>query len=175
MKKTNHSIIKNAVSAIQIGIEDYQSDDERRVLSAIKNLYAGILLLFKEKLRRLSPQGSCDILIKKKIEVIVDNDKNILLVGRGIDTVNYKDIKNRFKYLNIDVDFTKINRLRNERKRIEHYYTDTPTTILQRTISELFSFLNDFISNHLENTPANLLGENTWEVFLECGYCLSSA
>jgi len=50
-----HTILDNAVQSIQIGIEDYRSSDPRRLLSAIRNVQAGILLLCKEQLRRLSP------------------------------------------------------------------------------------------------------------------------
>jgi hypothetical protein len=60
------TILENAVSSIQIGIEDYQSNDPRRVLSVVRNLSAGVLLLFKEKLRQLSPDGSDEVLIKQR-------------------------------------------------------------------------------------------------------------
>lgn len=44
------TILTNAIQSIQIGVEDYRSDDRRRLLSAIRNVQAGILLLCKEKL-----------------------------------------------------------------------------------------------------------------------------
>ena len=50
------SMLDNAIQSIQIGMEDFHEEDERRVLSAIRNLYAGILLLFKYKLQQLSPE-----------------------------------------------------------------------------------------------------------------------
>jgi hypothetical protein len=49
------TILKNAVQSIQIGLEDYRDTDARRLLSAVRNFQAGILLLCKEQLRRLSP------------------------------------------------------------------------------------------------------------------------
>jgi len=53
-----NSILKNAIISIQLGIEDFlkTEKDPRRALSAMRNLYAGVLLLFKEKLARLSPK-----------------------------------------------------------------------------------------------------------------------
>jgi len=45
-------LLKNAVVSVQLGLEDFASDDERRVISAARNLYAGVLLLGKEVLRR---------------------------------------------------------------------------------------------------------------------------
>jgi hypothetical protein len=71
------TILKNAVTSIQIGIEDYHSADERRSLSAVRNLTAGLLLLFKEKLRRLSPAGSDEVLIKKQLRLIIKDDGSL--------------------------------------------------------------------------------------------------
>ena len=61
------SILNNAVESIQVGVEDYLMDDSRRYLSAVRNICAGILLLYKEKLCRLSPSNNGEILIKKDI------------------------------------------------------------------------------------------------------------
>ena len=60
------SILQNAIDSIVMGLEDYQSEDKKRMLSCVRNLYAGMLLLFKYKLVELSPEGSNEILIKKK-------------------------------------------------------------------------------------------------------------
>ena len=35
------TILKNAVQSLQIGIEDFESADERRVLSSVRNVTAG--------------------------------------------------------------------------------------------------------------------------------------
>lgn len=40
------SILKNAIDSIQVGVEDFQSDDDRRCVSAVRNIGAGILLLY---------------------------------------------------------------------------------------------------------------------------------
>lgn len=63
-------LLKNAVVSIQLGLEDFASDDERRVISAARNLYSGVLLLAKEVLRQLSPPGSNDILIRIKKKAV---------------------------------------------------------------------------------------------------------
>ncbi|QBB70700.1 hypothetical protein ELE36_10180 [Pseudolysobacter antarcticus] len=63
------SLPDNAIASIQICIEDYQSTDPRRALSSVRNLYAGTLILAKEKLRRLSPEGSNEVLIKKQLKI----------------------------------------------------------------------------------------------------------
>lgn len=58
-------LLDNAVLSIELGVEDYQTGDERRVLSAIRNLYAGVLLLCKQVLWNKSPPGTDGSLIYK--------------------------------------------------------------------------------------------------------------
>lgn len=64
------SIIKNAIDSIQIGIEDFENDDDRRSVSAVRNVAAGILLLYKEKLCQPSPPDNRELLIKQNIRPI---------------------------------------------------------------------------------------------------------
>ena len=58
-------LLDNAVQSIKIGLEDF--DDPKKLISATRNIYAGVLLVFKEKLRRLSPADSNEVLVKKNI------------------------------------------------------------------------------------------------------------
>ena len=37
-------LLQNAVVSIQLGLEDFASEDERRVISAVRNLYSGVFL-----------------------------------------------------------------------------------------------------------------------------------
>jgi hypothetical protein len=48
-----NTLFDNAIQSIQLGIEDYQANDPRRALSAVRNFYSGVLLLAKEVLVRL--------------------------------------------------------------------------------------------------------------------------
>jgi hypothetical protein len=41
-----NKLLENAIISIQIGIDDYFSNDSRRIISCVRNLYSGILLLF---------------------------------------------------------------------------------------------------------------------------------
>lgn len=58
-----HTLLSNAIQSIEIGVEDFQSQDQRRLLSAVRNIQAGILLLCKEHLRKLSPPTSDEVLV----------------------------------------------------------------------------------------------------------------
>jgi hypothetical protein len=99
------SLLKNAIDSIQVGVEDYLMEDDRRYLSAVRNICAGILLLYKEKLKRLSPQQERDneVLIKQSIVPIFDENGNISFVGDSDNkkTVDFFTIKKRFKSLKI--------------------------------------------------------------------------
>ena len=161
-----NALLKNAVSSIQIGIEDYQSKDERRLLSSIRNITSGMLLLFKEKLRDLSPDDSDEVLIKKNIKPKISDGK-VHFIGTGSKTVDVQEIKNRFKSLSIDVDWKNADIIINLRNEIEHYYSTIGDIQVREVISKSFMVLNKFISKHLEIPPRELLGWKTWEVFVE--------
>ena len=81
------SILRNAIDSIVLGLEDYGSADPRRLLSCTRNLYAGILLLFKHRLSELSPAESDEALIKEKVEPVADGD-TIHWRGKGKKTVD---------------------------------------------------------------------------------------
>lgn len=161
------NLLKNAIESIQLGIEDYQSIDKRRALSAVRNLYAGMLLLFKEKLRFLSPINSNDVLIKKYIKPAFDKNNNIIFVGYKHNTVDTNGIEERLTSLNIYVDWGRVKKIKKIRNDIEHYYTTNSSEQVQIILADLFVVFNDFISNHLQDEPVNMLGQETWQVLLD--------
>src|SRR5882672_11423174 len=65
-------LLTNAIESIQVGVEDYQSGTRPRLLSAVRNIHAGILLLFKEALRRESPKDTNDALMMARIIPVRD-------------------------------------------------------------------------------------------------------
>lgn len=102
------SLLENAVVSIQLGLEDFASEDERRVVSAARNLYAGVLLLCKEVLRQLSPPDSNDLLIRTKKKAVRDADGNVRLVGDGKKTIDRAEIEETFKQLQLGVDLSNL-------------------------------------------------------------------
>ncbi|WP_029834987.1 hypothetical protein [Vibrio parahaemolyticus] len=96
------SILKNAVDSIAIGLEDFESDDDRRIISSTRNIFAGILLLFKHRLCELSPEGSDEALIKQKVLPAIDATGAVNWIGQGKKTVDVQNIKDRFKSLGIE-------------------------------------------------------------------------
>jgi hypothetical protein len=161
------NILNNAVEAIQIGLEDFKSDDQRRAHSALRNIFAGILLLFKEKLSRMSPPDSDEVLIKQIIVPMFDNKGRLVFQGKGNKTVDVQQIKDRFKEFDIKVQwkvFDEISRLRNN---IEHYYTEESPAIINEVVSKSFKIIRDFCVTYLEEEPVEIFGAASWNIFLE--------
>lgn len=158
------TILKNAISSIQLGIEDFQQipDNPKRVYSSIRNLFAGVLLLFKYKLVLLSPSGSDEVLIKNKILPILNDDGEIIWKGEGKKTVDVQSIKDRFKNLNISVDWSAFNEANKIRNNIEHYFEKTNIDSIRIVVSKLFPIMRDFIIDQLEKNPQNLIGDELW-------------
>ena len=73
----------NAIGSIKVGVEDAQSGKHERLLSAVRNIHAEILLLSKEALRRLSPPGSNEVLLKETILLKRDAAGAISFEGAG--------------------------------------------------------------------------------------------
>ncbi len=115
------SISQNAIDSIQIGIEDYEDSDDRRSVSAVRNISVGILLLYKEKLCQLSPDDNKELLIKQNIRPIQNDDGDIVFEGKGHKTVDVQSIKERFKSLKVSVDWTRFDEINKLRNDLEHY------------------------------------------------------
>lgn len=161
------SILKNAIDSIVIGLEDYTSSDQRRVISCTRNIFAGILLLFKYKLSSLSSSGSDEALIKQRVLPVLDENDRLVWKGDGKKTVDVQSIEERFKSLNIDVDWKRIKNINDFRNDIEHYYSNLKHDAIRSLISSSFLIINDFIRKHLNEDPKELLGNEAWTILIE--------
>jgi len=162
------SILKNAIDSIVLGLEDYETskEDDRRIISSTRNIYAGILLLFKHKLSSLSAKNTDEALIKERVSPkIIDNQ--ILWVGKGKKTVDYQSIKDRFDSLGIAVDWSRIEKINDYRNNVEHYFSNLEHKSIQGLISNSFIIIRDFISEQLQHDPKELLGNNSWLILVD--------
>ena len=167
-------ILKNAVDSISLGIEDYQlgigdckPSDPRRLVSCTRNLFAGIILLFKHKLAKLSPPGSDEVLIKQHILPIQNSEGNIEWQGRGKYTIDVQEIRKRFKNLGIFIDWERIDKIKEYRNNIEHYYSSEPYNSIRTLITDCFIVIRDFVREHLKMDPLKLFGTDTWKVLTD--------
>lgn len=164
--KTTMSIRQNAIDSIVLGAEDFKSTDDKRIISATRNIVAGILLLIKSKLQDLSPADSNDALLKSDAVPVLDVATGVITwQGDGKHTVDVREMQKRCKGLKINVDWGKVEKIVNERNNIEHYYTSTPRPALNKLIADAFSVIRDFIRDVLTEDPLTVLGEDTWLEF----------
>ncbi|HYN15719.1 MAG TPA: hypothetical protein VES66_08035 [Terriglobales bacterium] len=160
-------LLTNAIESIRVGVEDYQQGSHGRLLAAVRSIHAGILLLYKEALRRYSPAGSNEALVKAKIVPRRDAQGNVEFVGHGRKTVDVQQIRERFDELGIATDWTRFDRISDARRDIEHYYTNANKKALESLVSDAFVVARNFIATELKEDPLGLLGDETWQAMLE--------
>lgn len=161
------SIYKNAIDSIQIGVEDSQSKDRRRVISSVRHISAGILLLYKERLRELSPAYDQELLIKNDLRPEINEHNTVVFRSFGKKTVDVNSIKTRFKSLGIGVEWKRFDRVNEIRNNLEHYYTDEPADKVREVISDAFVLITEFIQSELERDPKVELGNECWSTMLK--------
>lgn len=137
------------------------------MLSAVRNITAGILLVFKEKLRLLSPVGSDEALLKERLRPAITPSGEVRFVGAGRKTIDVQQIKERFDALHVGVDWKRFDELVRLRNELEHYYTTASASVVQGALADAFAVLQSFIAVELGREPLDLLGEPTWKVLLE--------
>jgi hypothetical protein len=128
-------LLQNALDAIENGMEDFIGGVERRVSSAVRNIYAGVLLLLKEKLRLESPPSTNGALIFKTL-VPERREGQVLMVAKGRQTVDLDEIRARLSSLNFDVDWARVETLRKLRNDVEHHHAKVPHAVMQQAIAD---------------------------------------
>lgn len=164
------SMLDNAAASIRLGVEDFQAaaKDEARALSAIRNLTAGLLLLFKVKLQALSPPGSKESFLKQSVTPGLDNNGNPIWIGSGSKTVDVHSIIQRLKGLGVcGVDWTRLETLTRLRNDVEHYFSQHPSSVLLETMEASFHLIQQFVPKYLEKSPPQLLGADLWEFLIK--------
>ncbi|MCC5061190.1 hypothetical protein [Xanthomonas campestris] len=157
-------IYRNALDAIQVGVEDFNDGSPARLSSAVRNLTAGILLLCKEKLRRLSPDD--EILIWKQLKPLLDDDGHVVFGKAGNTTVDVNDILERFKSCKIDVDAQLLRQITAIRNKVEHHHIDDVGQI-RGAFADGLLFLSQFMPTHLGVDPQEEIDEDAWASLVE--------
>jgi len=160
------SILKNAIDSIELGVEDYQGNQPKRLVSAVRNFYAGILLLFKYKLASIS-RNNDEALLKQQVLPVQENGK-ITWKGTGKKTVDFKQIQERFKSLDVKVDWSQLEKAQTYRNNVEHYYDRDKTKheVVRQYISGCFVLICDFIRTQLEQDPKELFEPSIWNTLI---------
>lgn len=157
-------LLKNAIDSIQLGIEDYQANDERRAASAVRNFYAGVLLLGKACLLNAAPESDPMDVLASRFTPVPDGSGGVNYVPQGQTTIDLQELRDRFKSFGLvwpDGDIKRLQRLRNE---LEHFHSETPSAAMSEVIAACFPLVAGFLEI-LELDPANSLGE-AWSAML---------
>jgi hypothetical protein len=160
-------LLTNAIESIQIGVDDFRAGSRPRLLSAVRNIHAGILLLFKEALLRRSPPGSNEVLIKARIEARLDGPDQIAFVGAGRKTVDTQQVRERFKSLGIAADWKLFDQIADVRNEVEHYFPHLTQDAIAGVVASAMLIVRNFAANELGAEPRELLGQKTWEAMLQ--------
>lgn len=167
---------ENALTSIRLGVEDFErcrhpGGDPARALSAIRNLFAGVLLLFKYKIATcVDDPADAAALIFNPPEVLPHSDGDGGVewgpVGKfKPTTIDVGTIQKRFEAFEIDVDWAVIEKLQACRNHLEHLHPAHTLGEVADFVAELFPVLRDFIQTELEESPAAILGD-AWQLML---------
>ncbi len=161
------SLLDNAIASIEMGVEDYQTQEPVRAASAVRNLYAGVLLLLKEKLRRMSPAGSNEALIYERVEFKV-GPSGVIFVGAGRRTVDVGEIQKRFKSLGLSLDFAPLDQLQQIRNDIEHHDSSRHAEAkVREALARTFSLTVRVLEVHLGTRPHEVFDPAVWRTMLD--------
>lgn len=92
------SLFQNAVASIRMGVEDFRQQDHDRDVSAVRNFYAGVLLLAKEALVRAAPHADPELVIGAKLKPVPDGNGGIEMEQVGHTTVDFQQIGERARF-----------------------------------------------------------------------------
>ncbi|MBK1622055.1 hypothetical protein [Afifella marina] len=158
-------IFDNAITSIALGIEDFETGTDERMLSAARNYYAGLLLLAKECLVRAAPKADAMEVIGAKFKPKPDGSGGVEHEVEGYATVDLHKLKARFKDFGLAWPNADINKLQRFRNDLEHYHLKEPMTALSEAIASSFPMVVDFFNILNEDPQTNLAG--VWDTILE--------
>jgi hypothetical protein len=161
--RTVNTLFKNAIESLQLGIEDYQANDPKRALSAVRNFYAGTLLRAKEVLVRAAPKADQKAVIGAKYKPVPDGSGGIKLVPSD-RTIDFNEIGERFAAFDLKIDNGALRDLTRIRNQIEHHCTDATHDRVREAIAKAFPVVADLFRLANED-PLSALGD-CWPTML---------
>lgn len=158
-----NTLFNNAIQSIRIGLEDYESNDSQRPLSAVRNFYAGVLLLAKEALVRAAPKADPKDVIGASYKPVPDGEGGIDFTS-GSKTIDFNEIGERFKAFNLKIDHAALKGLNRIRNDMEHLYTRDSRETVREAIAKAFPVVVDLF-RQIREEPREHLGKG-WDVML---------
>jgi hypothetical protein len=158
----------NAVYSLQLGVEDFKSNDARRWISSARNYYAGLLLLAKQCLLEQAPKADPLDIIASRFQPVLDGRGGVSHQPKGHGTVDLDELKSRFEAFNIPWSKSwnnKLKKLQVSRNNLEHFHPKEPLASIRETIAATFSMVDDMFKI-LRKEPAVELGA-AWQLMLD--------
>ncbi|MHA6636811.1 hypothetical protein ACX3OY_23845 [Citrobacter farmeri] len=170
-------LYENAVLSIQLGIEDFQlsqGGNPARSLSSVRNLFAGVMLLFKFKLAKSvsNPEDAYRLIHIPPKDILPNPDGagGMIWEPEGQfqknKTIDVHHIKARFRTFKIEVDWDVVDKLHDCRNHLEHLHPRNTLGELSNFVANLFPVLAEFITKELVKTPQEVLG-SAWDIMLK--------
>ncbi len=138
-----------------------QGGDPAHALSAVRNLFAGVLLLFKYKIATsVDDFDDAPALIFNPPEILPQSDGNGGIEWKPAGkfkrtTIDVATIKKRFEGFGIEVDWLTIDKLQECRNHLEHLPPANTLGEVADFVAEL-PILREFIQTQLNEQPAEL-------------------
>lgn len=158
-------LFKNAVESIVVGIEDYEKNSRPRALSAVRNFYAGTLLLAKEVLVRRVPGADPDEILGAKYKPVIGKSGGIKYESVGHATVDFTQLAERFNDFGLKISHVQLKDLNRIRNDIEHLYTNAGHEAVREAIAKAFPVVVELFRLASED-PRKVLGD-AWQTMLE--------
>jgi hypothetical protein len=159
------SLFDNTVQSIQAGVEDYRSHDAKRAASAVRNFYAGVLLLAKEVLARAAPNADPMDVVGARYKPVPDQSGGVKFISASHNTIDFETIGKRFKDFGLPIDKQALDDLNRIRAEVEHFYTEEPDKAVREAIAKAFPVVVSLFRLAEEN-PFEVLGD-AWQIMLE--------
>ena len=159
------NLFENAVQSIQLGVEDFKVHKPARALSAVRNFYAGLLLLAKEVLVRKVPNADESEVIAQGYRPVPDDSGGVKYVRQSKRTIDLATIGDRFRDFRITIDQKALKELSDIRNDIEHLYPKVPHDSVRQALAKAFPVAAELFRLAGEE-PRKVIGE-AWETMLE--------
>lgn len=174
-------LFENAIESIKLGIEDFKlsqlskedGGNPARSLSSVRNLFAGLLLIFKHKIATSvdTAEEAYQLIFNPPAKILPgpDGAGGIVWKPEGKfkqTTIDFAQIKERFGSFEIEVDWKKVEEIQHCRNHLEHLHPQHTYGEVSGIVADLFPILDNFIRNQLQEVPKTVLG-SAWETMLE--------
>lgn len=161
------NLFENATQALRLGVEDYEVAQEKpaRALSAVRNFYAGLLLLAKEVLVRQAPNADENEVIGANYKPVPDGAGGVKYEPQSKRTIDLDTIARRFADFKLEIDQKKLKELSAIRNDVEHHYSKKPSESVRQAIAKAFPVAAQLFRLAGEK-PHEIIGE-AWETMLE--------